>query len=183
MKTAATSLLALAALCAMSCAHAEDKFYLGASVGQRSALTLRANGVTEQDTSESRAFGLRGGVEIDPHWAIEGGYTSFGKHAFASGASVRLGALYLAGKGSVALGERFSLFGKVGVARQSIRLSGAGAADGSDSKARALFGAGAVYRINEQVDLSAELVDYGTVHSGAGKLTLRQLEAGLNWRF
>lgn len=177
------STLALSAILSAPLAQADDQLYVGATIGQRTGLTLDLDGTRESDTSEPRAFTLRGGVEFNEHVGIEAAYTRFGKHRFPSGASVDMGALSVAVKGSVALSDKFSLFGKAGVARHTLRLAGTSEDNGSYSKARPLFGAGVAYRITDNVAATVEVVDYGTLRTGAGELKLRQFEAGLNVRF
>jgi OmpA-OmpF porin, OOP family len=177
------SALALCAISAAPMAHADDPMYLGATIGQRTGLVLDTDGTRENGSNEPRSFSLRGGYEFNEHIGIEAAYTHFGKHHFASGASVDMGALSLSAKGSVALSEKVSLFGKMGVARHTLKLGGTTADNGSYSKARPLFGAGVAYRVTDHVGLTAEVVDYGTLRSGAGELKLRQFEAGINVKF
>lgn len=186
MNTLRTSILALAAILAAPLAQAEDikdPFYAGATIGQRSTLTLSDGVNTVKSSSEPRAFGLRGGYEFNEHFAVEGGYTRFGMYKFPGNAHINMGTLYAAAKGSFALGDKFSLFGKAGIARNTLKLVGTNSDDDSYSKTRAMFGAGVAYRVSEQVALTAEVVDYGTLRTGAGKVKMRQVEAGLNFHF
>jgi hypothetical protein len=183
MNTVFTTTLALAAVLTAPFAHAEDGIYLGAAIGQRSDLTLVTDGTRQDSSNDPRAFSFHGGYELNQHAALEGGYTRFGKSRFSSGASVNMGAMYLAAKGSIALSEKFSLFGKAGVARHTLKLAGTTADDGSYSKTRPMFSAGVAYRVTEQIAITAEAVDYGTLRTGAGDLKMRQLQAGVNFRF
>lgn len=183
MNQAATSILALAAILAAPCALADEALYLGATLGQRTELTLQAGGQRQSDASEPRAFGIVGGYDFSEHLAIEAGYTSFGTHRYASGASIRMGALHVAAKGGFALNDKFSLFGKAGLVRHTLKLAGTGEDDGSHSKARPMFGAGAAYRLTEKVGVTLEVVDYGTLRTGAGEIKVRQFEAGLHVKF
>ena len=183
MKQAATSVFSLAAVLAAPCALADEPLYLGATLGQRTELTLQANGQRQSDISEPRAFGIVGGYDVNEYLAFEAGYTNFGKHRYASGASIRMGALHVAAKGRIALNDKFSLFGKAGLARHTLKLAGTGEDDGSHSKARPMFGAGAAYRLTEKVGVTLEAVDYGTLRTGAGEIKVRQLEAGLHVKF
>jgi OOP family OmpA-OmpF porin len=96
---------------------------------------------------------------------------------------VDLNAVYVAAKGSVPVGDQFSLYGKVGVAYHSQRFSDLNAVDGKYHKAKALLGAGAEWHLTEQVSLSAELVNYGTVRTKAGVIKARALQAGLSYKF
>lgn len=183
MNTVRTSMLALAALLAAPLAQAEDPFYVGGAVGQRSNITLYTDGSAQRASNEPRAFNVHGGYEVNEHFAIEAGYTRFGKYRFGGGESINLGATYLAAKGSIALGDKFSLFGKAGIADHSLKLTGSTQDDGTYGKARPMFGAGVAYRVSEQVALKLEVLDYGTLHTGAGDLKMRQFEAGLDFRF
>jgi opacity protein-like surface antigen len=183
MNTLLAPTLALAAILSAPLAQAEDQFYLGATIGQRTVLVLDIDGTREEDSKRPRAFTVRGGYEFNEHAGIEAAYTSFGRHRFPSGASVDMGALSVAAKGSYALNDKFSLFGKAGIARHTLKLAGTASDNGSYSKARPLFGAGVAYRVIDNVALTAEVVDYGTLRTGAGELKMRQFEAGLNVRF
>jgi len=177
------SILALTAALAAPCAHAEDPFYIGAALGAQGKLNLATNGVIERNTNHPRAFRLSGGYQFNEHFALEAGYIGFGNFNFASGAEVDLSALHVAAKGSIALGESFSLFGKAGLARHDRDITGATPGAGSLVKTRAMYGIGVAYRMTEKLSLTAELVDYGTIRSPGTKLTMRQLEVGLNYRF
>jgi hypothetical protein len=177
------STLTLAAVLTAPCAHAEDQFYVGAALGTQGNLNLATNGGIERNTNHPRAFRLSGGYQFNEHVALEAGYIGFGNFEFASGAKVDLSALHVAAKGSIALGESFSLFGKAGLARHDRDISGPTPGPGSLVRTRAMVGIGVGYRMTDRLSLTAELVDYGTIRSPGTKLTMRQLEVGLNYRF
>jgi OOP family OmpA-OmpF porin len=183
MNTLLTSTLALAAMFVAPFAQADDKVYLGGAVGQRSTLTLSTDGAQQKAINEPRSFNLHAGYEWNEHVAMEAGYTRFGKYRFAGGENISLDTLYVAAKGSVALSDRFSVFGRAGIAQHTLKLAGSTADDGKYGKARPMFGAGVAYRVSEQVALKVEVVDYGTLRTGGGDLKLRQFEAGLDFRF
>jgi hypothetical protein len=177
------STLTLAVALAAPCAHAEDQFYIGAALGTQGKLKLATNGVIEHNTNHPRAFRLSGGYQFNEHFALEAGYTGFGNFDFASGSEVDLSAFHIAAKGSIPLGESFTLFGKAGVARHDRDITGPTVGAGSLVKTRAMLGIGVGYRITDRLSLTAEVLDYGTIKSPGTKLEMRQLEVGLNYRF
>lgn len=112
------------------------------------------------DRSDS-GFGLKLGYRLSPRWSLEGGYANLGKYSFGATttapAAGALGGNYgarawsFAGLGSVPMAERFSLFGKFGVARTTVereinsQSAGLGALNTDARRNGLLLGAGATY--------------------------------------
>ena len=182
------STLTLAGLVAASGAQAQahapsqEKFYAGAGISTSGELTLRRNGVTEK-SDHKNALRVFGGYQLDEHFSVEAGYLNFGHFKYASGPSVKLQAAYLAGKASMPIGEQFSVYGKLGVAYHGQKFSDINDTDASYHKSRPMFGVGTAWHMTEKVALSLELNNYGTVKTDPGKIKMRALEAGLNFKF
>lgn len=100
---------------------------------------LRVPGATSGDPATGRVLSplLRLGYALDDHWAVEAGYAGLG----APGYGYRLGSQdgrltarghswLLAGRGRFALGERWALVGRLGLAHNTSRLTGTGEATG-----------------------------------------------------
>lgn len=75
------------------------------------------------------------------------------------------------------------MYGKFGVARHGQKVLGIGAVDGNYHMVKAMFGAGAAYKLTDNVSLTAELVNYGTVRNRVGAIKARKLELGVNYNF
>ncbi|MES2316507.1 MAG: outer membrane beta-barrel protein [Pseudomonadota bacterium] len=175
--------LALAAMFALPAARAADNaMYAGATIGTGGSLIIGNNaGVAEKNTNHPRPFKLYGGYELTDNVALEGGYINFGKFKFASPGAIEMDAWHLAAKGTIPLGKSFSLFGKLGVARHGVEASGMGDDSGKLAETKPLVGIGAAYRLTENLSLTAEYTNYGSVNSG--KIKNRVLEAGLKFNF
>lgn len=111
------------------------------------------------------------GYQINPMFAVEAGYTDFGKSNYAysqAGLNGRAQAdsksYYLAGKASYPVAEKVNVFGKLGVAhnKNDVTVSGlAGNYSGESSRNTAYAALGAEYAVNEKVGLSLEYEHYG----------------------
>jgi OOP family OmpA-OmpF porin len=177
------STMALLAMFAAPAVHAEEeKLYAGVALSGGGSIVLQDGFERVENTNNPIAVRAFGGYDFTEHVAIEAGYARFGKFKFDEPLSLDLSGLYVAAKGTITLGEAFSLSGKLGAVRHRIRLSAFGESD-STSKTRRLIGIGASYRISKNLSASLELNDYGTIKEGGSRLTMRSLEAGLNYRF
>ena len=179
-----TSLLALAAILSSNLAHAEDDpFYAGAAIGAKGKLTFSRDGVSKEESNRPLSYKVFGGYQLNDNFALEAGYTNLGNFNYGSGPELDLSVAYLAAKGSIPLGESFSVYGKLGVARHGQKVSGIGAVDGSYHKVKAMFGVGTAYKLTENVSLTAEVVNYGTVKNRVGVIKARKFELGVNYSF
>lgn len=115
--------------------HAEGLYVEAGSLARRYDLTVP--GASNDGSAKGHVLSplLRLGYEFDEHWAVEAGYASFG----SPGQRYRLGGQegevtahghsgLLAGRGRFALGERWALVGRLGLARNQSSLSGTGEA-------------------------------------------------------
>ena len=132
-----------------SAAHAEGLYVEGGSLARRYDLTVP--GATNDGSAKGHVLSplVRLGYEFDEHWAVETGYAGHG----APGNRYRLGtqdgeltahghSWLLAGRGRFALGERWTLVGRLGLARNQSSLTGTGEAASRAAKGSttALYG-------------------------------------------
>jgi OOP family OmpA-OmpF porin len=106
-------------------------------------------------------FGLKLGYRLSPRWSLEGGYANLGKYGYSAtttapaagglGGSYEARAWSFAGLGSLPLADRFSVYGKFGVARTTVerdvewQSAGLGALNTDAKRNGLLLGAGASY--------------------------------------
>jgi OOP family OmpA-OmpF porin len=199
--------------------HAQDKnalqdAYVGLGGGasrlrfKPDDFTSSVAGVQEsKDESDNKGYRLIFGYRMNRNWALELGYTNFGKfsHHYDDGAGGVVHQDYKASAWSLGLlpilplGNHFSLFGKIGIVKSSVTtesatstgtlgdtLATAGLPVGSASKSRksTVLGAGA------QIDFTSagirlEYEDYGEVgdQDNTGRARARMLSLSLMYRF
>lgn len=175
--------LALLAMLAAPAAHAADEqFYAGVGLILDGSMTVGYRGALYDNTNHPSKYSLYGGYNLTDHFSIEAGYAHFGKYKFAAPVSVDLNAFHVAAVGRMALGESFSVFGKVGAARHSVDVSVPGASRITGST-RAMLAIGADYRLAKNLSLALELSDYGATRDYGLHLGWRKLEAGLKYQF
>jgi opacity protein-like surface antigen len=163
---------AIATVTMMGAAHAEGG-YVGAGI---TATKQAAGG------GDYKAGGkIFGGLELDKTWGIEAGYTDFrstdytvGTGALAPRWNTKGHAIYVAGKGNMALNDQLSLFGKLGLAsvKTEAKLYGSGVpviSSTSDTQTGAYAAIGAQYNLSKQVALTAEYERYGKSRSIGAK--------------
>jgi len=189
--------LAMLAALAMPSAHADEwngGGYIGGNFGrttasiddQRIVNTLLGPGFTTTSIGKDHSdngFKLFGGYSFNRYFAIEGGYFNLGRFGY-SATTLPPGALSGSSKfsgvnldlvGSVPLGERFSVFGRIGATygetKNTFVETGAVHVFGPDSRTRGgnyKFGAGLEYDFTPSVGLRAEAERYG-VDDAVGK--------------
>lgn len=163
--------------------------YLGGGLG-RSRLSFdggsfASNSANVADSQDRTKNGYTGfvGYDFNRNWALEAGYTRLGKFNYnytgvnaLAGATGQAGytasSWWLAGKGTVALTDRFDLYGKLGLAenraRDSVATNSAGLdailgspATRNTSKSSVLAGLGAEYHLTKAVGVRLEYDNYG----------------------
>lgn len=156
-----------ASLAAMTAAHAEGPY---AGIGVNSShYDLSISNATRIEDKSGRVYGgkLFAGYEFDKTWGIETGYANFGnassRYVTSSAAGtldVEMESVYLAGKANIPINEQFSLFGKLGAARNHFKQTSIGSSS-SENKADLYAALGAQYAFNKQLALSLEWEHYG----------------------
>ncbi|MEJ7808662.1 MAG: outer membrane beta-barrel protein [Telluria sp.] len=167
----------LAATLAAPAVHADDTFYVGAGISKHGRLYL--NGQIQNN--HPNPYSVFAGYGLTDKFAIEAGYAAFGNYKFSGPASIDISALYVAAKGSIKLGENWSLYGKAGVARLTLDVSGDPSSD--VHKVRPLLGVGFDYRITKDIALGLEYNDYRSFSTGPGRITTRQVQATVKYNF
>lgn len=115
-------------------------------------------GVGKSDTdSGENSWKVYGGYQFTPTWGLELGYTDLGNYR---GAEVE--SWSLAGTATLPLAERWSLFGKLGFARNNAEFIGA------EQKSSTLVGVGVGYALNRNLGLRVEYEDYGKLANSGG---------------
>lgn len=157
---------------AMSAAHAQQtapRAYLGIGIAGADH-DFRQSGATNIDTEGYKASAkLFGGYYFNQTWGVEAGYTDFRKsdvNYSIGGANLRGEteghSAYLAAKATMPVNEQFSVYGKLGAARNKSELNMVNAAQSiSRSKTEAYGALGAQYQLSQDIALIAEYERYG----------------------
>jgi OOP family OmpA-OmpF porin len=197
MKKTLIALIATAATLSGTAAFAQDAAgtgYIGAGVvGSRYDFdNVGAGAVSGDNHSGTKAAGkIYGGYNIDQTWAVEAGYTDFGKRSYnytvgnaAGGLNTDAHSYYVAGKGTWPVAKDFAVFGKLGVARNHNEVSSTGIASvsGSDNKTALYASVGGEYAINKNVKVSLEYENYGKNDIDTGRKA-GAITAGLRYNF
>lgn len=168
--------------------------YIGAGVvGSRYDFDSAGAGAVSGDNhSGTKAGGkIYGGYNIDNTWAVEAGYTDFGKRSYnysvggaAGGLNTDAHSYYVAGKGTWPVARDFAVFGKLGVARNhnEVTTSGIASVSGSDNKTALYASVGGEYAINKNVKVSLEYENYGKNDIDVGRKA-GAITAGLRYNF
>jgi len=153
-------LMAAAFSAALVAGPASAQAYLGGGIGS-----------SRTDTSET-SWKLYGGYQFNPTWGLELGYTDLGRYR---GSDVE--SWSLAGMGTLPLGERWSLLGKVGAA--SNRTHFAGTANHTDL----LLGLGVGYSMSKNLGLRLEYEDFGKLSNASAGNNSRGSNLGLSLKY
>lgn len=137
-------LMAAALSASLAAAPASAEMYFGAGLGK-----------SDTDSSE-KSWKVYVGKQFTQTWGLELGYTDLGQLRNADVESWSL-----AGTATVPFGERWSMFGKLGAARNKASYPGAG------HKTSTLAGIGGSYALNQNLGLRLEYEDFGKL-SGSG---------------
>jgi OOP family OmpA-OmpF porin len=176
-------------------AHAEGG-YVGVNAG-RAEQKLNAY---EDGSLKDNAVGykLYGGYHLNQYFGIQGGYVDMGKAKASynfSGVngevSSKVSSLYIAAVASAPLNDQFSIFGKLGISRNRVKLvdnwveSGmSGRESESETRTTPLIGVGAEYKFTKNLAAVAEYEDFGKVAKGDGaNLKARMFSVGLHYHF
>jgi OOP family OmpA-OmpF porin len=172
-------MLLCAALVVPLAAHAEGS-YVKLGVGQSE---YKVESESENKTATSIAYGF----SVNKNFGVEVGYVNFGKIESSdvdSYVSIKNQSFYLAGVGTLALTDAFSVYAKLGatsnrfaVAVDSPDLSGAG----RETKTRPLLGVGLAYNFTKDIAGTLEYQQYGKAL--AENFELSTLTAGLKYSF
>ncbi len=153
-------LMAAAVSAALIAGPAAAEMYLGGGVGE-----------ARTDTRET-SWKAYGGFQLTPLWGVEVGYTDLGSYRGADVASWSL-----AGTGTVPLGERWSLLGKVGAAANHPKFAGA------SNHTDLLLGVGVGYGLTKNLGLRLEYEDFGKLSKTSTGNNSRGNNLGLSVKY
>lgn len=123
--------------------------YVGVNVGRSE---IKANGgFKDHDT----AFKLSGGYDFDKTFGVEAGYVDLGKSEGVKGS-----AFYVAGTGNFAINEQFSLFAKVGISANRVKVE---RTNTKFNNTAPIIGVGAAYNFSKTFSLVGEYENFGKV--------------------
>ena len=206
------SLLALAgfaAICSTS-AMAQDApgFYVGGNLGPTRAHfnndaynnRARNNGFTINSSSvdnSSTGGKLFGGYQLNPNFAVEGGYFDLGRFNYSGVTSggtyngnTRSNGLNLDLVGTLPLSDRFSVLGRVGAAYARTRDSSSSigfappiTANSSRNDTHLKYGLGLQYAITDALSLRGELERYHRINDQIRRSNVDMASIGLVYRF
>jgi OOP family OmpA-OmpF porin len=199
MKKILFALVASAAALGGSAAYAQTNTqdaagtgYIGlGAVASRYDMGQPGTSSTDNRTGTKAAGKIYGGYNIDSTWAVEAGYTDFGKRSYnytqggaAGGVNTDAHSYYVAGKGTWPVAKDFAVFGKLGVARNhnEVTTSGIASVSGSDNKTALYASVGGEYAINKNVKVSLEYENYGKSDIDLGRKA-GAITAGLRYNF
>jgi len=153
-------LLAAAFSAAIVAGPASAQMYLGAGVG-----------ASKTDTDEN-SWKLYGGFQFSPTWGLELGYTDLGRYR---GSDIE--SWSLAGTGTLPLGARWSLLGKLGAAANRPNFAGASNHTGL------LVGVGVGYSMTRNLGFRLEYEDFGKLSNVGTGNNSRGSNLGLGLKY
>lgn len=177
------TIAAAAALATLPASAQDHDFYLGAAIGTKGTVNLPGPNGKEEALRRSQPFKLYGGYKFTDNVALEAGYTTFGQFKYSEGRKIDLSGWHVAAKGSMPINDSWSAFGKIGAVRHAIHVTGDTAPIREKTATTPLVSVGVDYRITPRLNLEVELASYGRVKADTGRLTYRQLQAGVNYAF
>jgi OmpA-OmpF porin, OOP family len=178
-------LIALVAAAVLAPVAAQAQSYIGANAG-RGEQKINVDDFGSNKDNDT-AFKIYGGYQFTPVFGIEAGYADLGKvEVSAAGDTIgaRPKSIYLAATGTLALNDRFALFGKVGAAWSRATITATGEADSKEKNASALLGVGASFAITPSVLAVLEYENFGKViDEDAGNSKANVWSAGIRVKF
>lgn len=163
----AVAMLALPAASMAQARSAGTGWYAGFHLGQSDV-----DEVNETDT----AFRILGGYQINQTFAAELAYTDFGKVDAGFGFDLKGNAIELVGVGAWPIADRFSVYGKLGLARGEFKLDGQ-----SEDSIELTYGIGVRYDFAPNMGARLEWQNYPDVGDGASDVSVISL--GLVFKF
>jgi len=169
-------LLAMTLVCAaMSSSAVADGFFLTADAGAlvySNTETLSYWGV---EFTNPGAIDIGGGYRFTPNFGIEAGHTIIGDSDtstigfIGTSETLKSSVNHFAFVGTLPIGYRFGLFGKLGLARTTIDYSNSGVGlyeSASGSQTNLMLGFGWEYNFNRHWQVHAQYENFGTTNVG-----------------
>ena len=139
-------------------ALAQNKFYVGASIGEN---TIEENNVIagEDFDDEDTGFKAFGGYQFHTNFAVEANYTVFGDTEdtiIGIDTEVEFDSFGISLVGIAPISDRFDLFGKLGFAYWDARVKASGLGSDDEDGTDLAYGLGARFNFNETVSARVE---------------------------
>lgn len=132
-------------------AHADSGAYAGIKAGSTSV------GFNALSKSSDTAYGVLVGYQYNRNLAVEGEYTDLGRFTTAAGVTGKSDAWGLSAMGILPLENKFSLYGKLGVARSGTSTSDAT----GNNRTAATYGLGGQFDATPMIGLRLGWERYG----------------------
>jgi opacity protein-like surface antigen len=172
---ALAALAATALLSSNAMAVDEANWYGGLTVG---STQFKGNAGSQRKTS----YGVQLGYSFNPNVAAELQVQRLGKWSNADG-SIKANAVSGSVLGKAPVNDVVSLFARLGLSRNSVKVSG-DEASFSAHKTQVLYGLGADFRIDPHMSLRAEYVNLGNNNVDRGiDIKIQQFNVSLNYLF
>jgi opacity protein-like surface antigen len=170
---ALTFVLAAAALAAGTAAQAQQSSTPSDTASYRPYIGIgvasAGNVTTDSRHTDARIFG---GVDLSNNVGVEAGYVNFSSqdvHLSEAMTGTPGGttlatkgySAYIAAKYTVPINDRFSAYGKLGVAHNERKLSGSFGLSDTDTNDNLYAGLGVQYKLNERISIIGEYENYG----------------------
>ena len=187
------TIIALAMACgaALAASQASAQAYLGGSIGQSDIDDQIATGLITGGSVDGTdtAFKIFGGYMFNRHFGLEAAYVDLGEASYSgnfiglpvTGGRVEVSGVNISALGALPIGERFSVFGKIGLfmwdAEASDTTGGvpfSAQQDGTDLS----FGIGLGYHFTRSLGVRAEWEMFTTDDADSNLISV-----GLLWRF
>jgi OOP family OmpA-OmpF porin len=207
IKTAGT--LGLVGCVVMNSAFAADDtfWYVGGNIGQSRAkiddarITPLLPGATISDDNKGNAFKLLGGYQFNRNFAVEGGYFNLGEFGYTAttaptlaatlNGKIKLQGLNLDAVGMLPMGDKFSVFGRVGMqyaqAKDTFTSTGAAPTPANPNPSKNALnykvGVGAQYDFNRSLGMRVEAERYRIDDAVNNKGDINMYSLGLVYRF
>jgi OOP family OmpA-OmpF porin len=156
---------------AVAQSRGETGWYAGVHIGQSDVDELG-----EKDTS----FRILGGYRINRTFAAELAYTDFGE-ATLFGATFEGSAIELTGVASFPIADRFSIYGKLGLARGEADVTVPGFGSASEDSIELTYGAGLRYDFSQNMGVRGEWQRYTDVGDGASDVDVLSIGVVFNF--
>lgn len=207
--TGKLSLLTLALMAAPFAMAQDAGWYGGANIGQSNASIddarisndLLGSGLATtsiDDNDRDRGFKLFGGYQVNKYFAVEAGYFDLGQFGFVANTApagslsgnIKIRGLNLDAVGTLPITEKFSAFGRIGVAYAHTdgNFAGTGAVNvlnpsPSERDTNLKVGLGVQYAMTDALSLRAEIERYRINDAVGNKGDVDMASIGLVYRF
>jgi len=201
-------ILAVALLSALTTTATAEGLYAAVDVGQSTAKDACTNAAAAGMSCNEKATAFRfgGGYQFTPNFGIEANYGILGS-AKASGTDttsipgstitinmdIKPTTLQVAATGQFPITDSFSLIGKLGIARTTLKLNATGSISGvtvsipeqSSTSTNPAFGIGGQYDFSKNIGVRAQYENFGEVGDDVNtpKFKLSLISAGLVLKF